>query len=82
VLTKTSLFDLFCGQSKDGKDFNHYLHKYILHRIGECDLGINAKTAEEMTDAFEKVDKGIVAGTDTIGRLALLHVTGIRTEQE
>jgi hypothetical protein len=76
------LFDLFCGQSKDGKDFNHYLHKYILHRIGEYDLGIDTKAVEEMMDAFEEVDKGIIAGTDIFGRLGLLHVTGIRAEQE
>ena len=65
MLTETPLLDIFRRQSQNGEYFDHYLNSHICHRSVAWDLRINTEASEEIADAFEKIDEGIIARTDT-----------------
>jgi hypothetical protein len=69
LLTKTPLLYLFCGQGKDRQYLNHNLHNYAHYTIRDWHLGINIQAFKEIPGALKKVDKGVIAGTNTDGRL-------------
>jgi len=69
VLTKTTLLYLFCCQGKDRQYLNHNLCDYVHYTISDGHLGINVEALEEIPSALEKVDKGVIAGTNIDGRL-------------
>jgi len=76
------LFDLLCGQGKDGQHFGHYPHKYIHHSISEWHVCINTKTSEEISDTLEKVDKSIIAGTNTNGHLMYMSLGLVEAQRK
>ena len=54
ALTESTLLDLLLRLSKDGKQFDHYLHDDLRHQRAQRDLGINLKPFEEAPDALKE----------------------------
>ncbi len=71
-LTESSSIDLYLRQSKYRNQLDHYLRDYIRHQRVQRDLGINMETFEEVADAFEEFEEGVVARAYSISRLRLL----------
>ena len=71
------LLDLLRRQGKDRKQFNHYFYDYICHCWGGRNLRVNMETLEEMLDAFEDINKCIVARTGVVGSLVYPNITGV-----
>jgi hypothetical protein len=69
-LTESTLFDLLRRHGKNPEHLYHDLHKDVRHGRGQWNLfRINMKTCEEIGDAIEEVDQGIIACTYSDGRL-------------
>jgi hypothetical protein len=60
------VLDLFGGKGKDRQYFDHNVRDYA---SGDWHLGIDIDASEQVTGAFKKVDKGMIAGVDGAGRL-------------
>lgn len=75
VHTELSLFDLSRRKGKDSDQSGHYLDKYLRHHRSGPKLGIDAESSEEIFDAFEKIDQGVVTCPLMHGHLAILNVT-------
>jgi hypothetical protein len=54
-------------QSKDFKQFNHYFDQYFSH--GGGDFGEDFKAAKVMFETFEKLDKCIITGANSLSGL-------------
>jgi hypothetical protein len=50
--------------------------------MGERHLGINVETCEEIPDTLEKVNKSVIAGTNTHGRLVYVSLGPDRSQKE
>ena len=61
VLTEPTLLNLFRGQGKHRKQFNHYFDDDIRHYRSGRDHRIDLQTLQEVPQALEKVEQRIVA---------------------
>src|SRR5712671_5466388 len=61
ILTESSLLDLFRRQAKHSKQFDNDLDDDICHHRGGRHLTIDLETAQEIAQAFEKVEHSVVA---------------------
>jgi hypothetical protein len=68
-LTQSSLVHFFGCESKHRQQFDYDFYDRLGHCGSRLDLRINFKPACEVFDAFEDVDKGIVALPHVLGRL-------------
>jgi hypothetical protein len=69
-LTESSGVHLLCRESEDRQHFNHYLNEYFGHRRCGRDLRVDLEASEEVFDTFKKIDQGIIASFDVLGRLS------------
>jgi hypothetical protein len=69
-LTESSGVHLLCRESEDRQNLSHYLNE----NFGYCrcgrDLSVDLEASEEVFDTFKKIDQGIIASPDILGRLA------------
>ena len=71
LLTETTLFDLLGNNGKHPEHLCHNLDENVRHSWSQWDLFcVDIKTREEIADAVEEVDEGVVACTYAIGGLA------------
>ena len=68
-LTQSSLVHFFGCESKHRQQFDHYFHDCLCHCGSRLDVRINFKPARKVFDAFEDLDKGIVALPHVLGSL-------------
>ena len=68
-LTRSSLFELFCGQRKGGDQLHYYFDYYFIHDRCRRDPGIYIETLEKNFYRLEQVDECIVAVDHILGRL-------------
>jgi hypothetical protein len=68
-LTRPSLLDLLCRDSKDSENLDHYLYDQILHRLGQSHLNICLETFEKVFDPLEEIDERVLARSDILSRL-------------
>jgi hypothetical protein len=69
-LTESSGLHLLCRESEDRQYLNHYLDKNFCHRRCGRDVSVDLEASEEVFDTFKKIDEGIMASFDVLGRLA------------
>ena len=53
TLTESTILDLLLRLREDGKQLNHYFHKYLRHERAQRNLGIYFEAFEETSDAFK-----------------------------
>jgi hypothetical protein len=76
ALTEPPLFNLFGRQGKNRKKLDHYFDNDInQHRSGR-NHRIDLKTLEKTPQAFEQLEKRIVARCDPTGSLGYSFITG------
>ena len=68
-LTEPTLLNLFCRQGEHRKQFNQYFDDDVRHRRSRRDARIDLQTLEEIPQALEKVDQGIVTRRNSTGSL-------------
>jgi hypothetical protein len=71
------LLDLLGSKSERRDQFYDYLHQNVCQGWRRRDIGINAKSAEEVLEGREKVNQCIVASTHFVNRLEELDVREI-----
>ena len=76
ALTEAALFNLPGRQGKHRKQFNHDLDDDIGHHRSRRDSRIDLETLEEISQALEEIEQGIVARRDPTGSLLHLYFTG------
>ena len=76
VLTEPTLLNLFRGQGKHRKQFNHYFDDHICHHRSRRDRRINLQTLQKTPQALEKVEQRIVTRRNPTGSLACSYITG------
>jgi hypothetical protein len=70
-LTRSTLFDLLCGDSENRKYFSHYFYSHVGHRISGWHFRVCIETLEKTLDAHEDIDKHIVACVYIFSRLQM-----------
>jgi len=73
-LTQSSLVDLFCRQTKHGQQFDHDFDHHLCHCGCGLDVRIDLESTREVFNAFEDIDKGVVAFSHVFGRLADVNI--------
>jgi hypothetical protein len=63
------LFDLFCCDGKNIKNFDHDFYDYVRHSRGLRDFDIDLQPSENVFYALEEANEEISTGTDSIGCL-------------
>jgi hypothetical protein len=80
-LTRSTLFDLFCGDRKNRKYFCSDLHNHL----GHCGSGLHfcvcLQALEESLDTHEDVNEYILARIHIFSRLTNVRVIIARTER-
>jgi hypothetical protein len=76
VLTEPTLLDLFRGQGKHRKQFNQYFDDDIRHYRSWRDLRIDLQTLQEISQALEEVEQGIVTRRNPTSSLICSYITG------
>jgi hypothetical protein len=61
VLTEPPLLNLICRQGKHREQFDHYLDDNIGHYRGGRNRRIDLQALEEIPQAFEQIEKGVIA---------------------
>ena len=61
MLTESPLPDLICRQGKHREQFDHYLDDDIGHYRSGRDCRIDLQALEEIAQALEQIEKGLVA---------------------
>jgi hypothetical protein len=69
LLTESSSADLFLRNGEYRNQLNHYFRDNIRHQRVQGDLGINMKTFEEVSEAFEEFEEGVIARAHSISGL-------------
>ena len=69
ALTRSALFNIFCGNRKNGQDFNHDSRDCIHHFLIRWHRGVDFETSKESFHAFEDVSKSVLARTEIFGCL-------------
>ena len=72
------LFDLFCRDGKDIKNFDHDFHDYVRHSRGLRDFDINLQSPEDIFYALEEAKEEISTSTNSTGCLGVQDVTMAR----
>ena len=70
TLTEPPLRDLFGRQGKYREQFSHYLDNDICHNWCGRHCRIDLETFQEIRQALEKIEQGIVTGGNATGSLA------------
>jgi len=73
-LTRSTLFDLLCGDGENRKYFYHDLHDHVSHRISWLHFRVCLETLEETINAHEDVDEYILARIYMFSRLTNVSV--------
>ena len=60
-LTRSTLFDLLCGDGENRKHFYRDLHNHIGHRGSWSHFRVCLETLEETLDAHEDVNEHVLA---------------------
>ena len=70
-LTEPSFVHPFCCEREDAQEFGHYFNKYFSHCRNESNLGssISHEAHQKVVNALEYFDEGVIAISDTLGRL-------------
>ena len=71
-LTESALLYLLHCEGKDFEQFNNYFHRYFSHCGG--DLGEDFDTTKVVFKTFEKLDKRVITGANSLGRLKYLRI--------
>jgi hypothetical protein len=61
VLTEPPLLDLICREGEHREQLDHYLDDNIGHHRSGRDRRIDLQALEEIPQALEQVEKGVVA---------------------
>jgi len=76
VLTEQPLFDLLRSQGKHRKQFDHYFYDDLRHYLSGWNRRVDLQTLEEVPQALEQLEKGIIARCNPTGSLAYSSITG------
>jgi hypothetical protein len=68
-LTPPSFSDLLCRNSQDPKNFSQNLRNQVLHRFGQLNFNIDLETSEKVFNSVEKINEGVLARANILGRL-------------
>jgi hypothetical protein len=79
--TQPSLVDMFRRESEHGQYFDQYFNYHLCHGRCGLDFSINLEPAQKVLDAFEDINKGIVACPHVLGRLANAGIITKRRER-
>ena len=80
-LTEPAQLDLFSGQGKHRKQFNHYFNDDIRDDRSERDCRIDLQTLEEIPQTLEKIEQGVVTRRNPTCSLERSYVTGEQLEE-
>ena len=80
-LTRSTLFDLLCGDCENRKYLDHDLHDHVGHHFSRSHFGVGLKTFEETLDAHEDIDEHILARFNIFSRLKNASVIAAGTER-
>jgi predicted cupin superfamily sugar epimerase len=75
VRTESSSAYLLLGEGKHREHFHHNLNDDICHHLGRWNVDIDVESFQEVAQAFEEVQEGIIIGTDFAGGLRYPCVT-------
>jgi hypothetical protein len=56
-LTRSTLFNLLCGDGEDTKHFDQYIHNHISHRSSWWHFRIRLEALEKVLDVREDVNE-------------------------
>jgi hypothetical protein len=73
--TESSPFYLLRGEGKHREQLHHDLNDDICHHFRGWNVDIDVEAFQEVAQAFEEVDEGIIIGTDFAGSLTYPCVT-------
>ena len=69
LLTESSSADLFLRDGKYQNQLDHDFRDNIRHQRVQRDLGIDMETFEEVSEAFEEFEEGVIARAHSISGL-------------
>ena len=72
-LARSTLFHILGGRRKDIQDLDRNLRQVVNHLPGQRDLSICLEPSEEISNAFEYIDKNIFALDIVFSRLTELN---------
>ena len=75
LLTESSSADLFLRDGKYQNQLDHDFRDNIRHKRVQRDLGIDMETFEEVSEAFEEFEEGVVARAHSISA----SISGLRS---
>ena len=80
-LTRSTLFNLLCGDCENRKYFYHDLHDHASHRFSRSHFCVGLESLEKTFDADEDVDEHILARIHIFSRLKNASVIAAGTER-
>ena len=80
-LTRSTLFDLFCGDSKNRKYFYHDLHNHVRHPSSRLHFRVRLETHEESLDPHEDVNQHVLTRIHIFSRLTSAAVIIAQAER-